>query len=67
MCLRSTKLEEENLGVLMGKEDKIYSPIAWADEIRTLTDALDDNKGHLISEVRNQLPSQYGEFSQGTL
>lgn len=65
--LRATRLEEENLGVLMGDEDKIYSHVAWADEIRTLTDALEDDKGHLISEVRRQLPLTVRRILPGNL
>jgi hypothetical protein len=55
-CLRTMTFKEENLGVLIGEEDKIYSHIAWADKVRTLTDALKDDKGHLIPNVCHKLP-----------
>jgi len=55
--LMSTRLEEHELGTLVGKEDeKAYAHIAWATEIRGIVEALDDAQGYLIPQVRMQLP-----------
>lgn len=54
--LHNTKLEESQLGCLIGDEDKVYSHIKWAADIRVLTDALEDDKGNLIHDVRRGLP-----------
>jgi hypothetical protein len=55
--LNQTRLEEEEVGVMMERDgDKVYTHVVWAEEIRALTDALDDTKGHLIPQVRRNLP-----------
>ncbi|KAF8068833.1 hypothetical protein FPV67DRAFT_1668891 [Lyophyllum atratum] len=54
--LDSTILETDMLGKLVGDDDKVYSHVKWATDIRALTDALDDDKGHLIARVRCDLP-----------
>ena len=36
--------------------DRVYTHVVWAEEIRALVDVLDDAKGHLIPQVRRDLP-----------
>ncbi|GLB43983.1 hypothetical protein LshimejAT787_1501670 [Lyophyllum shimeji] len=54
--LHDTKLEEDMVGQLVGETDKVYSHVKWAEDIRALTDVLEDDRGHLIPEVRRGLP-----------
>ena len=55
--LLSIRLEEHELGTLVGKEDeKAYAHIAWATEVRGIVEALDDAQGYLIPQVCMQLP-----------
>lgn len=65
--LRTMVLKEEDLGVLMGDEDKVYSHVAWADEVRSLTDALEDGEGYLIPDVRRQIPLALRRILPGNL
>lgn len=65
--LRTTILKEEHLGVVMGDNDKVYSHVAWADEVRTLADALEDDKGYLIPDVRLQIPLTLRRLLPGNL
>lgn len=65
--LRTTILKEEHLGVVMGDNDKVYSHVAWADEVRTLTDALEDGKGYFIPDVRLQIPLTLRRLLPGNL
>ena len=55
--LLSIRLEEHELGTLIGKEDeKAYAHIAWVMEVRGIVEALDDAQGYLIPQVCMQLP-----------
>lgn len=55
--LNQTKLAAEDVGVMVEKDgDKVYTHVVWAEEIRALIDRLDDTKGHLIPQVRRNLP-----------
>lgn len=55
--LSQMKLETEDLGVMTEHDgDRVYTHIAWAEEVKALVDILDDVKGHLIPKVRQSLP-----------
>ena len=55
--LSQTKLDINEVGVMMEKDgDCVYSHILWAEEVKALIDILDDTKGHLIPQVRCNLP-----------
>ncbi|KAG6913106.1 hypothetical protein DXG01_009630 [Tephrocybe rancida] len=50
-------LLETEIGQLVGdKDEKIYTHVKWAQDIRVLADALEDDRGHLISNARRGLP-----------
>ncbi|PPQ91967.1 hypothetical protein CVT25_004442 [Psilocybe cyanescens] len=50
-------LKEVDIGGMVDRDgDKVYTHVAWADEVRALTDALDDANGYLIPQVRWNLP-----------
>ena len=51
------KLTNEDIGVMTERDgDRVYTRVVWAEEIRALVDVLDDAKGHLIPQVRRDLP-----------
>lgn len=55
--LSQTRLTTEDVGMMMEQDgDKVYSHVVWAEEVRALVDILDDAKGHLIPQVRCDLP-----------
>jgi hypothetical protein len=55
--LSQTKLASEDVGVMTERDgDRVYSHIVWAEEVKALVDVLDDVKGHLIPQVRRNLP-----------
>jgi hypothetical protein len=55
--LGQTKLTIEEVGMLTERDgDKVYSHVIWAEEVKALVDMLDDTKGHLIPQVRRNLP-----------
>lgn len=55
--LNLTRLTSEEIGVMIERDgDRVYSHVVWAEEIKALVDALDDAKGHLIPQVRRNLP-----------
>jgi hypothetical protein len=55
--LDQTKLGIEDVGAMIERDgDKVYTHVAWAEEVRALVDILDDTKGHLIPQVRRGLP-----------
>jgi hypothetical protein len=57
--LLSIRLEEHELGTLIGNEDeKAYAHIAWATEVRGIVEVLDDAQGYLIPQVVCNYPSQ---------
>ena len=57
VTLLSIRLEEHELGTLVGKEDeKAYAHIAWVTEVRGIVEALDNAQGYLIPQVHMQLP-----------
>ena len=55
--LSQMKLTNEDIGVMTERDgDRVYTHVVWAEEIRALVDVLDDAKGHLIPQVRRDLP-----------
>lgn len=55
--LDQTRLSAEEVGTMIERDgDKIYSHVVWAEEVKALVDVLDDAKGHLIPQVRRNLP-----------
>jgi hypothetical protein len=55
--LEQTKLDIEDVGVMIERDgDRVYSHVVWAEQVRALIDRLDDDKGHLIPQVRRGLP-----------
>lgn len=55
--LSQTKLDIDEVGVMIERDgDRIYTHVAWAEEVKALIDVLDDTKGHLIPQVRRSLP-----------
>ncbi|KAG6913830.1 hypothetical protein DXG01_004055 [Tephrocybe rancida] len=56
-CLERRILLDTEVGQLVGdKDEKIYTHVKWAQDIRVLADALEDDRGHLITNVRHSLP-----------
>jgi hypothetical protein len=55
--LNQTKITTDDIGAMVERDgDHVYTHVAWAEEIRALVDALDDAKGHLIPQIRRNLP-----------
>ena len=55
--LSQMKLTNDDIGVMTERDgDRVYTHVVWAEEIRALVDVLDDAKGHLIPQVRRDLP-----------
>jgi hypothetical protein len=55
--LNQTILDDKEVGKTIERDgDKIYTHVVWAEEVRTLIDALDDAKGHLIPQAKRNLP-----------
>jgi hypothetical protein len=55
--LNQTTLDIEDVGIMIERDgDRVYSHVVWAEQVRALIDILDDEKGHLIPQVRRGLP-----------
>jgi hypothetical protein len=55
--LNQTRLETDDIGTVIERDgDHIYTHVAWAEDVKALVDVLDDAKGHLIPQVRRNLP-----------
>ena len=55
--LNQTRLEIEEVGTMIERDgDRVYSHVVWAEAVKALIDVLDDTKGHLIPQVRRNLP-----------
>jgi hypothetical protein len=55
--LDQTKLTTEDVGIMVERDgDKVYTHVVWAEQVRALVDVLDDAKGHLIPQVKRNLP-----------
>ena len=55
--LDQTRLTVEEVGATIERDgDRIYTHVAWAEEVKVLVDVLDDAKGYLIPQVRRNLP-----------
>ncbi|PPQ94081.1 hypothetical protein CVT25_010077 [Psilocybe cyanescens] len=54
--LHATMLNKVNIGGMVDRDgDKVYTHVAWADEVQALTDALDDANGYLIPQVHHNI------------
>ncbi|KAF5334523.1 hypothetical protein D9611_013825 [Ephemerocybe angulata] len=55
--LKLIRLEEVHLGQTLGEyPERMYTHIAWAEEIRSVVDQLNDTSGLLVKDVRSALP-----------
>ncbi|KAF6743941.1 hypothetical protein DFP72DRAFT_1079356 [Ephemerocybe angulata] len=55
--LNDIRLYEDDLGKTVGEyPDKVYTHVAWAEQVRTIVDELEDTSGLLIGQVRAALP-----------
>ena len=55
--LDQTRLTKEEVGTTIERDgDRVYTHVAWAEEVKTLIDVLDDAEGYLIPQVRRNLP-----------
>lgn len=55
--LNTLILPEEAIGMLVGTDkERMYSHIAWAEDVRGIVNAIDGPQGHLIPSVCSKLP-----------